>query len=90
MRSIASRRSAPVHPFQHTTWVTGVAASGRGDLGAIAVNVRAEVLADELASTSLTFGRYRTRTTTKLALVPEKTWTAADGTRTTLQSGSGA
>lgn len=66
----------PVHPFQHTTWTTGIAAGGRARFAAMALNYRAEVLADELQSTSLTFGRYRTRTLAKAALVPEVTWRA--------------
>ena len=78
----------PVHPFQHTTWISGVAASGRRELGGYAVNARGEFLADKLQSTSLTFGRYRTRTFTKLALVPEKSWTAADGSRTSVKAGA--
>jgi outer membrane cobalamin receptor len=50
--------------------------------------MRAEVLADELTSSSLTFGRYRTRTLTKLALVPEKSWTTGDGDRTVVRVGA--
>ena len=49
--------------------------------------MRAEVLADELESSSLTFGSYRTRTLTKLSVVPEKVWAAANGVRTTLKAG---
>ncbi|MSU49187.1 MAG: TonB-dependent receptor [Opitutus sp.] len=78
----------PVHPFQHTTWVNGAAAGGRRDFGEVAINFRAEILADELKSTSLTFGRYRTRTLTKIAVAPERTWTASDGARTTLKAGA--
>ena len=63
----------PVHPFQHTTWVTSAALDGRNTLGDLALAWRAETLADRLASTSLTFGPYRDRTLTKLAFVPEKT-----------------
>lgn len=78
----------PVHPFQHTTWISGAALSGRNDFGALALNYRGEVLADEIRSTSLTAGRYRTRTLTKLALVPETRWTLAD--RSTLIGKLGA
>ena len=78
----------PVHPFQHTTWLSGVAVGGRRDFGDFALNARGEVLADKLESTSLTFGRYRTRTFTKIAVVPEKIWTAADGTRTSVKAGA--
>jgi hypothetical protein len=77
----------PVHPFQHTTRVQGAAAGGRVEAGELAVNFRGEVLRDRLQSTSLTFGRYRERTFTKLALVPEKTWAGAAGARTTIKAG---
>lgn len=86
----AFNRFAPlgaVHPFQHTTWVTGAATSGRRDFGELALNFRGEVLADELESSSLIFGRYRTRTLTTFALVPEKTWTASDTSRTSIRAG---
>lgn len=86
----AFNRFAPVgavHPFQHTTRVQGVAAGGRFEAGEIAVNLRAEVLGDELRSTSLTFGRFRERTCTKLAIVPEKNWDDASGVRTTAKAG---
>ncbi|QYM80310.1 TonB-dependent receptor [Horticoccus luteus] len=78
----------PVHPYQHTTWVNGAAATARKDLGAVTLNARAEVLADELRSTSLTAGRYHTRTLSKLALVPEKSWPAADGVIWTVKAGA--
>jgi vitamin B12 transporter len=86
----AFNRFAPVgavHPFQHTTWVSGAAAGGRRDFGAFALNIRAEVSADKLQSTSLTSGRYRTRTLTKMAFVPEKTWTGPNGSRTIAKAG---
>lgn len=67
----------PVHPFQHTTWVTGAALDGRNALGGLTLGWRGEVLADRLQSTSLTFGPYRDRTITKFALVPEKAIGAA-------------
>lgn len=69
----------PVHPFKHTTWVTGGAVSGRRQFGSVAINLRGEVLADEIASTSLTFGRFRTRRLTKFAVVPERRWSVANG-----------
>ncbi|MEO7414447.1 MAG: TonB-dependent receptor [Opitutaceae bacterium] len=69
----------PVHPFQHTTWSTGAAIGGRHIGESTAVNFRAEVQSDDLKSTSLTFGRYRSRTLAKLSVVPEKSW-AIDGT----------
>ena len=72
----------PVHPFQHTTWVSGAALDGRSTLGDLVLAWRGELLADRLTSTSLTFGPYRDRTLTKLALVPERTIGA-----TTLRAG---
>ena len=78
----------PVHPFQHTSWVSGAALSGRHEFGSFALNLRGEILADEIESTSLTFGRYRTRNMTKLALVPEKNWSLADGGRLTVKAGA--
>jgi hypothetical protein len=78
----------PVHPFQHTTRVTGAAVGTRRPLaGTLTLNVRAEVLADELESTSLTFGRYQSRTLTRLALVPEQAWPDSAGARTVLKAG---
>jgi vitamin B12 transporter len=77
----------PVHPFQHTTWVSGAAGSGRRDFGSFALNLRAEAFGDELRSTSLTAGRFRTRTVTKIALVPEKVWPESDGNRTIVKAG---
>ena len=78
----------PVHPFQHTTWVDGAALGGRRDLGAFTLNFRGEVSADELRSTSLTFGRFHTRTATKFVLVPEKSWALADGAHLILKAGA--
>jgi outer membrane cobalamin receptor len=64
----------PVHPFQHTTKVTGLALDGRNSVGGdITIAWRAEHLEDKIASTSLTFGPYRDRALDKLAVVPEKT-----------------
>lgn len=79
---------APVHPFQHTTWISGAAASGRRDLGLFTLNFRGEALADDLKSTSLTAGRYHTRTLTKLALIPEKTWKTTANESVTLKLGA--
>jgi hypothetical protein len=87
----AFNRFAPVgavHPFQHTTWVDGAAIGGRRDVGGFTLNFRGEALADELRSTSLTAGQYHTRTLTKLAVTPEKTWKESDGSATTLKLGA--
>lgn len=77
----AFNRFAPVgsvHPFQHTTWVSGAAVGGRHALGELAAEFRGEVVADELKSTSLVFGRYRTRTIGKLAFALGKIWELRD------------
>lgn len=78
----------PVHPFQHTTWVTGAALDGRRDFGALALNFRAEASSDELKSTSLTFGRFRERELYRLVLVPEKSWAMADGGQLRVKAGA--
>ena len=78
----------PVHPFQHTTWVDGAAVDGRQNFGDFILNYRGELIADELRSTSLTFGNFHTRTQTKVSLVPEKTWTLGDGAKLVLKAGA--
>ncbi len=78
----------PVRPFNHTTWVTGAALGGRRTVGEFAFNFRAEGLADELRSTSLLFGRFHTRSLTKLSLVPERSWRLADGANVVLKAGA--
>lgn len=86
----AFNRFAPlgaVHPFQHTTWEHGAALGGRATVDGLALNYRGEVLADELRSTSLTFGTFHKRTLAKFTLVPEKTWPLADGSRVTAKAG---
>jgi hypothetical protein len=76
------------HPYNHVTWVQGAALDGRRDLGLFVLNFRGELLADELHSTSLTFGPYRTRTLVKGSVVPEKTWTLTDGSRLIAKAGA--
>lgn len=78
----------PVHPFQHTTWEDGAAVEGRRDFGVLTVDARAEVLSDFLKSTALTAGRYHSRTLSKLALVPQKTWSDPAGGRVTVRAGA--
>lgn len=74
--------------FQHTTWVYGLGVDGRTALNdALAVGYRAGVVTDELKSTSLTFGRYRSRTHVSASVYPEwrfarnasRTWTLVGG-----------
>jgi outer membrane receptor protein involved in Fe transport len=51
-------------------------------------NYRAEVIADSIESTSLTFGPYDDRTLTKISLVPEKSWGLTDGARLVVKAGA--
>jgi vitamin B12 transporter len=68
-----------VHPFQHTTWISGAAVGCRVQRGDLQWNFRAELSADELKSTSLTFGPPGTRTLYKVGVVPARTWKTSDG-----------
>jgi outer membrane receptor protein involved in Fe transport len=79
----------PVHPFQHTTLVDGAALGARREFGPVTLNFHAETSADDLQSTSLTFGNYHARTMTRLVLVPEKTWRMVDGTSLVAKAGAG-
>jgi vitamin B12 transporter len=78
----AFNRFAPLgvtHPFQHTTWSSGAAVGARRAFAGFTLNFRGEAQADDLRSTSLIFGRYHSRTLTKLSLVPEKSWSVGSG-----------
>jgi hypothetical protein len=73
------------NPYQHTTWARGASVSGRNETGPVTLNYSAEVVSDNLASTSLTFGsptkgNFKARTYYKAGLLPEKNWTV-DATR---------
>jgi vitamin B12 transporter len=73
----AFNRFAPLgatHPFQHTTRVDGANLDGRATYDDLAIGYKAGVLRDELASTSLTSGRYHSRTFTSAGVYPEKRW----------------
>lgn len=78
----------PIPPFRHTTWVRSGGIRGRSTVNDIAFNYRAELLADRLESTSLTFGRYSSRQIYKLALVPERSWSLASGARLVVKAGA--
>ena len=69
----------PVHPFQHTTWLTAAAAEGRWRRAEWTFFLRGEAQADRIASTSLTFGRYRSRVLTKAAAAARREWAAESG-----------
>ncbi len=87
----AFNRFAPVgavHPFQHTTWAEAAALSGHATLDAFAVAYNAEILTDDLKSTSLIYGRFHRRDYVKLGIVPEKSWMLAPGRRLTLRAGA--
>jgi hypothetical protein len=75
------------NPFQHTTWINGIAAEGRRVFGNFALRVRGEAAKDKIESTALTFGRYHTRTITKLTAVTERNWTLDGGGEMALSAG---
>ncbi|PAW77771.1 MAG: hypothetical protein B9S27_08010 [Opitutia bacterium Tous-C8FEB] len=59
----------PVHPFQHTTWLRGGAARVHGRWEGFDYELKGEAQADRLRSTSLLFGPYASRATTRLAFL---------------------
>lgn len=59
------------NPFQHTTWLRGLAIAGRATNGALSARYTLDVAHDNLRSTALTFGRFNDRTLYKATLVPE-------------------
>ena len=81
------------NPYQHTTWARAVSVSGRNDLGFLSLNYSAEVLSDNLESTSLIYGPhgiytgYNTRTYYKAGLLPEKSWTVGAQSRLVVKAG---
>ncbi len=77
------------NPYEHETQVTSVAFDGRqAFLGEWAVRGRAEAAADTLTSTSLTAGRFNSRTYLKLGAVLERALQLADGAELALQGGA--
>jgi vitamin B12 transporter len=86
----AFSRFAPlgeVHPYQHTTWEYGASAGGRQEIDGIVYEYHLEQTSDWLRSTSLIYGPYMSRTLSKAALIPEKSW-ANDGGVITLKAGT--
>jgi vitamin B12 transporter len=62
------------NPYQHTTYVYGTGLDGRVSADeALALRYRAGLIADDLNSTALTAGRYRTRSQYYAGLFPEYT-----------------
>ncbi|MBL9215070.1 MAG: TonB-dependent receptor [Opitutaceae bacterium] len=75
------------NPFVHTTRVRAVALEGREDYGGYVLAYNLRAMRDDLESTSLTAGRFRTRDYAKAALVPERSFATARG-RLTLRAGA--
>jgi hypothetical protein len=75
-------------PAQHETWVYSVGAQARLTTGEIRWNSVATFLDDELTSSSLTFGNYRTRQHVKLSVAPERSWTLSEGRVFVVQAGA--
>ncbi len=67
------------NPFQHTTWLRGLAIAGRAVASAASVGYTLDVAHDNLRSTALTFGRFNDRTLYKATLVPEIVTVAGAG-----------
>ncbi len=67
------------NPFQHTTQVRAVALEGRLTEGDYLVSYGFQTMRDSLQSTSLTFGRFRTRDYYKVTLVPERDYGVSAG-----------
>jgi hypothetical protein len=59
------------NPFQHTTRVRGLSLEGHQSFADFSVDYSAQAMGDDLKSTSLTFGRFNTRSYLKLAAIPE-------------------
>lgn len=79
----------PVHPFQHTTWVSGAGAQGRWvGVGPWSVGFRFSALADEIESTSLLFGEFSTRTYVSAGIFPEWRSPRADGREFSVTAGA--
>jgi hypothetical protein len=75
------------NPYQHTTWARAISLSGRNDLGYLALNYSAEYLTDNIASTSLVYGSYKSRSYFKVGLLPEKSWSVAANRRLVAKAG---
>jgi hypothetical protein len=75
------------NPYQHTTQVQAVALDGHQESGSWAVAYSAQYMRDNLESTALTFGRFKSRDYLKLAVVPEYSTATANGP-VTLRAGA--
>lgn len=75
-------------PAFHKTWVYGLGAEGSVTWENIRWNFAGTMIDDELSSSSLVFGRYRTRNQVKFSLVPEKYWRFSDGQIFSVKAGA--
>jgi len=62
------------NPYEHETVVWALGMLLRQEIGPVTLVGTGQVLEDALESTSLTFGRFRTRRYLKVGLAPELTW----------------
>lgn len=74
------------NPFQHTTQVRAVSLEGRLTEGDYLVDYSLQAMRDNLQSTALTFGRFRTRDYYKVTFVPSRDFAAQSG-RLNLRAG---
>ena len=75
------------NPFQHTTQVRALSLEGHREFQNFAIACSAQTMADSLESTSLTFGRFMTRSYLKLAVMPE-IWTDTTAGKFKLRAGA--
>jgi hypothetical protein len=61
-------------PSFHTTWTGGVALEGQWTQDQVVWRVNSTAITDKLRSTSLNFGRSRSRDQFHVTLAPERTW----------------
>ena len=75
-------------PAFHTTWVYSAGAEARLTTGEIHWNVAGSFLDDELNSSSLTFGNFRTRKHIKVSVAPERSWALSEGRALVVKAGA--
>ncbi|RKX34606.1 MAG: TonB-dependent receptor [Verrucomicrobia bacterium] len=75
------------NPFEHETKVTGFDIEGLFDLQDWDLGWRAEILNDDLESTSLTYGSFTSRSYIKGSITGSRTWVGQSGSETGLTVG---
>jgi hypothetical protein len=75
------------NPFEHETKVTGLDVEGLFDIRDWNLGWRAEILSDEIESTSLTFGPFMSRSYIRGSATGSRTWGDPSGTETGLTVG---